>query len=168
MILSPQDENTKAFETDESASTPPTSRHHIILSFETNKFPYSMVVYFNTILHDLSAMAGITEFDTYTNLHHHHIQRNGNNGQLLISGMSVEEISVAEIKGSWNNTSKNNPETNNRPEQGQTTGKDYAEGHGEKKYYGGVQDCVLNATIYHDGHVLQMLSVANNSGPSGT
>ncbi|GKA43476.1 reverse transcriptase domain-containing protein [Tanacetum coccineum] len=35
MILSPQAENTEAFETEESASTPPTSPHHIILSFET-------------------------------------------------------------------------------------------------------------------------------------
>ncbi|GJT36319.1 putative reverse transcriptase domain-containing protein [Tanacetum coccineum] len=35
MILSPQAENTEAFETDKSASTPPTSPHHIILSFET-------------------------------------------------------------------------------------------------------------------------------------
>ncbi|GKD44873.1 hypothetical protein Tco_1269518 [Tanacetum coccineum] len=35
MILSPQDENTEAFETDGSASTSPTSLHHIILSFET-------------------------------------------------------------------------------------------------------------------------------------
>ncbi|GKA20533.1 putative reverse transcriptase domain-containing protein [Tanacetum coccineum] len=32
MILSPQAENTEAFETDESASTPPTSPHHIILN----------------------------------------------------------------------------------------------------------------------------------------
>ncbi|GJT42097.1 hypothetical protein Tco_0941962 [Tanacetum coccineum] len=35
MIMSPQAENTEAFETDKSASTPPTSPHHIILSFET-------------------------------------------------------------------------------------------------------------------------------------
>ncbi|GKD89915.1 hypothetical protein Tco_1365422 [Tanacetum coccineum] len=35
MIMSLQAENTEAFETDESASTPPTSPHHIILSFET-------------------------------------------------------------------------------------------------------------------------------------
>ncbi|GJV49866.1 putative reverse transcriptase domain-containing protein [Tanacetum coccineum] len=35
MNLSPQAENTEAFETDKSASTPPTSSHHIILSFET-------------------------------------------------------------------------------------------------------------------------------------
>ncbi|GJX46987.1 putative reverse transcriptase domain-containing protein [Tanacetum coccineum] len=34
MILSPQAENTEAFETDKSASTPPTSPRHIILSFE--------------------------------------------------------------------------------------------------------------------------------------
>ncbi|GJY75374.1 hypothetical protein Tco_0480490 [Tanacetum coccineum] len=33
MILSPQAEDTEAFETDESASTPPTSPHHIILFF---------------------------------------------------------------------------------------------------------------------------------------
>ncbi|GJY91118.1 hypothetical protein Tco_0506314 [Tanacetum coccineum] len=35
MIMSPQAENTEAFETDKSASTPPTSPYHIILSFET-------------------------------------------------------------------------------------------------------------------------------------
>ncbi|GKA01527.1 putative reverse transcriptase domain-containing protein [Tanacetum coccineum] len=34
-ILSPQAENTEAFEIDESTSTSPTSPHHIILSFET-------------------------------------------------------------------------------------------------------------------------------------
>ncbi|GKB98939.1 hypothetical protein Tco_0985076, partial [Tanacetum coccineum] len=35
MIMSPQVENTEAFETDKSTSTPPTSPYHIILSFET-------------------------------------------------------------------------------------------------------------------------------------
>ncbi|GKA45381.1 hypothetical protein Tco_0738177 [Tanacetum coccineum] len=35
MIPSPQAKNTKAYEIDESASIPPTSPHHIILSFET-------------------------------------------------------------------------------------------------------------------------------------
>ncbi|GJY82343.1 hypothetical protein Tco_0495719, partial [Tanacetum coccineum] len=33
MILSPQAEDTEAFKTDESASTPPTSPYHIILFF---------------------------------------------------------------------------------------------------------------------------------------
>ncbi|GJY22800.1 hypothetical protein Tco_0396458 [Tanacetum coccineum] len=33
MILSPQAENTESFETEESASTPPTSPYHIILHY---------------------------------------------------------------------------------------------------------------------------------------
>nr|GFD38093.1 hypothetical protein [Tanacetum cinerariifolium] len=36
LIMSPQAEDTEAFETNESASTPPTSPHHIILFFRPN------------------------------------------------------------------------------------------------------------------------------------
>ncbi|GKF87515.1 hypothetical protein Tco_0258392, partial [Tanacetum coccineum] len=52
MNLSPQAENIEAFETKKSASTPPTSPHHIILSFETKSRTVQYGYLFNTILHD--------------------------------------------------------------------------------------------------------------------
>ncbi|GJX17400.1 hypothetical protein Tco_0218232 [Tanacetum coccineum] len=65
MILSPQAENTEAFETDKSASTPPTSPHHIILSFETKSRTVRMSI------HTYSTQETMTTVD---------------------QGMSVEEI----------------------------------------------------------------------------
>ncbi|GJX84210.1 putative reverse transcriptase domain-containing protein [Tanacetum coccineum] len=45
MILSPQAEDTEAFEIDESASTPPTSPHHIILITECHDFSLDETFY---------------------------------------------------------------------------------------------------------------------------
>ncbi|GKG56604.1 hypothetical protein Tco_0579928, partial [Tanacetum coccineum] len=61
MIMSPQDENTEAFETDKSASTPTTSPHHIILSFETKSRIVRMSIYYHTP-RSPSTEACITEF----------------------------------------------------------------------------------------------------------
>ncbi|GJU91456.1 putative reverse transcriptase domain-containing protein [Tanacetum coccineum] len=71
MILSPQAENTEAFETDESTSTSPTSPHHIILSFETK----SRIVWMS-ILHPYSR-SPIAKDKALPSLllrllHHHH------------------------------------------------------------------------------------------------
>ncbi|GKF78681.1 hypothetical protein Tco_0234249, partial [Tanacetum coccineum] len=63
----------------------------------------------------------------------------------------------AENKRKLNNTSKNN-QNQQQPNKRQNTGKAYAAGHGEKKYYGGFMAgpsrCVLNATIIMMVHVL--------------
>ncbi|GJW81003.1 hypothetical protein Tco_0144978 [Tanacetum coccineum] len=52
--------DTEAFETDESASTPPTSPHHIILFLRPN--PMCMNVYLTPYSRSPSAEACITEF----------------------------------------------------------------------------------------------------------
>ncbi|GJV91199.1 reverse transcriptase domain-containing protein [Tanacetum coccineum] len=59
----------------------------------------------------------------------------------------------AENKRKLNNTSKNN-QNQRQPNKRQNTGKAYAAGHREKKYYDGPSRCVLNATIIMMVHVL--------------
>ncbi|GKG23865.1 hypothetical protein Tco_0391901 [Tanacetum coccineum] len=61
----------------------------------------------------------------------------------MISTISERQ---AENKRKLNNTSKNN-QNQQQPNKRQNTGKDYAAGHGEKKYYG-------NLTIIMMVHVL--------------
>ncbi|GJR69504.1 reverse transcriptase domain-containing protein [Tanacetum coccineum] len=56
----------------------------------------------------------------------------------------------AENKRKLNNTSKNN-QNQQQPNKRQNTGKDYAAGHGEKKYYGGSKPLCPKCNYHHDG-----------------
>ncbi|GJV78725.1 putative reverse transcriptase domain-containing protein [Tanacetum coccineum] len=56
----------------------------------------------------------------------------------------------AENKRKLNNTSKNN-QNQQQPNKRQNTGKAYAAGHGEKKYYGGSKPLCPKCNYYHDG-----------------
>ncbi|GJS16274.1 retrotransposon protein, putative, ty3-gypsy subclass [Tanacetum coccineum] len=64
-----------------------------------------------------------------------------------ISTLSVRQ---AENKRKLNNTSKNNP-NQQQPKKRQNTGKAYAAGHGEKKYYGGSKPLCPKCNYHHDG-----------------
>ncbi|GJT74592.1 hypothetical protein Tco_1041317 [Tanacetum coccineum] len=66
--------DSKAFETDESASTPPTSPHHIIFFLRPNPVQYGCL--FNTILHDHHLLRHALPSLLLHYLHHyHHHQR---------------------------------------------------------------------------------------------
>ncbi|GJT94965.1 retrovirus-related pol polyprotein from transposon TNT 1-94, partial [Tanacetum coccineum] len=56
----------------------------------------------------------------------------------------------AENKRKLNNTSKNN-QNQQQPNKRQNTGKAYAAGHGEKKYYGGSKPLCPKCNYHHDG-----------------
>ncbi|GJS84076.1 hypothetical protein Tco_0750617, partial [Tanacetum coccineum] len=56
----------------------------------------------------------------------------------------------AENKRKLNNTSKNN-QNQQQPNKRQNTGKAYATGHGEKKYYGGSKPLCPKCNYHHDG-----------------
>ncbi|GJZ43141.1 reverse transcriptase [Tanacetum coccineum] len=56
----------------------------------------------------------------------------------------------AENKRKLNNTSKDN-QNQQQPNKRQNTGKAYAAGHGEKKYYGGSKPLCPKCNYHHDG-----------------
>ncbi|GJX05072.1 putative reverse transcriptase domain-containing protein [Tanacetum coccineum] len=181
--LSPQAENTEPFETKESASTPPTSPHHIILSFETKSRAETMT----TVDQGMSveeiervvaqrvanAIEAIAIYETKTNMARKSISQtelqeckvadNANNkrkwegnhnGQCTVKGENCRKQLFPERQlrkeESLYNTSKDN-QNQQQPNKRQNTGKAYATGHGEKKYYDGSKPLCPKCNYHHDG-----------------
>ncbi|GJU13509.1 reverse transcriptase domain-containing protein [Tanacetum coccineum] len=160
MILSPQAENTEAFETEESASTPPTSPHHIILSFETKSRTETMttvdqgmsveeiervIIASSRGLLTTRKSRKVTEMGSVLSKGNckkvDHIDPGVKGNESYVVGINdthtcYNQGGGVENKRKLNNTSKNN-QNQQQPNKRQNTGKDYAAGHGEKKYYGG-------------------------------
>ncbi|GJV58915.1 reverse transcriptase domain-containing protein [Tanacetum coccineum] len=67
-----------------------------------------------------------------------------------VMGVEVRDTSRDENKRKLNNTSKNN-QNQQQPNKRQNTGKAYAAGHGEKKYYGGSKPLCPKCNYHHDG-----------------
>ncbi|GJY40259.1 putative reverse transcriptase domain-containing protein [Tanacetum coccineum] len=218
--LSPQAENTEAFETEESASTPPTSPHHIILHYQVaatlpssspppenvESLKDNIRETMTTINQGMSveeieqvvaqrvanAIEAIAIYKTKTNMTRKSISQtelqeckvadNANNkikwegnhnGQCTVKGGNCRKQLFPERQlrkeESLYNTSKNN-QNQQQPNKRQNTGKAYATGHGEKKYYGGpsrdLQMTILLTTKEARGQVRRL--IAMNVGIKGT
>ncbi|GJV66050.1 putative reverse transcriptase domain-containing protein [Tanacetum coccineum] len=73
-------------------------------------------------------------------------------GETQTTSLQISTLSErqAENKRKLNNTSKNN-QNQQQPNKRQNTGKAYAAGHGEKKYYGGSKPLCPKCNYHHDG-----------------
>ncbi|GJU80307.1 putative reverse transcriptase domain-containing protein [Tanacetum coccineum] len=72
------------------------------------------------------------------------------NVESLKDNISTLSERQAETKRKLNNTSKNN-QNQQQPNKRKNTGKAYAVGHGEKKYYGGSKPLCPKCNYHHDG-----------------
>ncbi|GJT80785.1 hypothetical protein Tco_1055127 [Tanacetum coccineum] len=164
----------KAFETDNSVSTPPTSPHHIILHYRvaatlpsSSPPPENVESLKDNIRETMTtvdqgmsveeikrvvaqrvanAIEAIAIYETKTNMARKSISQteqqeckvagNANNKRKNVWDKKISTLSEhqAENKRKLNNTSKDN-QNQQQPNKRQNTGKAYAAGHGEKKYY---------------------------------
>ncbi|GKA04473.1 putative reverse transcriptase domain-containing protein [Tanacetum coccineum] len=146
MILSPQDENTEAFETDESASTSPTSPHHIKLFFDT-KIPLQMSV--EEIDRALKTISQTEqqECKVADNANNKRKWEGNHNGQCTVKGGNCKK--VGHITRECRNPTAANEQQTHTLLRG--VNLRHFKRHGEKKYYGGSKPLCPKCNYHHDG-----------------
>ncbi|GJU70603.1 retrotransposon protein, putative, ty3-gypsy subclass [Tanacetum coccineum] len=168
--------DTEAFETDESASTPPTSPHHIIMFSKTKSRTETMT----TINQGMSveeiewvvaqrvanAIEAIAIYKTKTNMARKSMSQTERQEDKVAENTSNKRKCTpaerqAENKRKLDNTSKNN-QNQQQPNKRQNTSRAYIAGHGEKKHYGGSKPSSINANTANNQRGIEASHKATN------